>query len=51
MDPIAPATEQSEDSALKFYTAGDELPEAGKEALNRRSEDELRRAADRANLR
>ena len=51
MDPVAPATENSEHRTLKFYAADDELPAAGQEALNRRSEDELRRAADRANLR
>ena len=50
IDPVAPATEQSEQRTLKFYAPDDELPAAGKEALSRRSEDELRRAAERANL-
>lgn len=51
VDQSSPATEKSERRTLKFYKADDELPAAAKEALSRRSEDDLRKAADRANRR
>ncbi len=48
MERSSTTTDSERHKGLHFYTADDELPPGGSEALKRRTEEELQAAADRA---